>query len=76
VTATPDDAATRPFLQLVRGSATDAELAAVAVVLLSRRGGGESAPARRRSAWGSPARAVRPVLRPGVDAWRASSLPR
>jgi hypothetical protein len=62
----------RPLLRVVKGEPTDAELAALTVVvaaLSSRR-------SRRRpipvGAWSSAADAHRRPLRPGPGGWRAS----
>ena len=71
--------AQQPLLRVVRGDPTVEELAALTVVIATRRAGpstAQTAEPRPRSAWGSAARASRPVLRPGPDAWRMSGLPR
>ena len=50
------------------------EVAALVAVIASM-GGTASAEPKPRSTWAHPARAMRPVHRPGPGAWRASGLP-
>ena len=64
-----------PTLRVVRGTATDEELAAVVAVITGRSGVAddgepESAPA---SAWTDRSALVRAPVRPGPGAWRASA---
>jgi hypothetical protein len=62
----------RPLLRVVRGDPSAEELAALTVVvaaLAQRRTGRRPTPA---GAWASSADALRPQLRPGPGAWRAS----
>ena len=69
MTMTPS---TTPLLRVVRGTPTDEELAALTVVvaaLSQRRPGRRPTPV---GAWASSADALRPQLRPGPGAWRAS----
>lgn len=66
-----------PTLRVIRGDATDEEIAAlVAVVGARRRAGTRSGPAPAvASRWRSPARLVRAPLDRGPAAWRASAWP-
>jgi hypothetical protein len=69
----------RPFLYVVRGEPTQAELAAVVTVLAARAAA--SARARRpvsavRSTWSDRSRLMRASVSPGPGAWRRSALPR
>ncbi|HVE62559.1 MAG TPA: acyl-CoA carboxylase subunit epsilon [Mycobacteriales bacterium] len=61
-----------PLLQVVRGEPTDAELAAVAAVLLTRAASQATAPdvPTRRSPWSDGAGLRRPLPSPGADSWR------
>ena len=63
---------------LIRGGATDEEVAAVVAVLqaLAAASGSQSAPAKPRSHWSDPARAHRRQLTHGPGAWWSSGLPR
>jgi hypothetical protein len=70
----------QPFLRVIRGDATDEEVAALVAVLVTRAQAapavpGETAP---RSSWNDRARNLRlpahPTPAPG--SWRASALPR
>jgi hypothetical protein len=73
-----------PVLRVVRGSASAAEIAALAAVLLATVSGGSDdsgdsrADGLRRggeAAWGNRSALLRRSLPPGPDAWRASSRP-
>jgi hypothetical protein len=65
----------KPMLRVVSGSPTPAELAVVVAVLSTRgRAAADEQPAF--SLWARKSRNVRPVLRPGFGAWRASTMPR
>jgi len=67
----------RPLLRIVRGTPSDAELAALtAVVTAAVSRASAPTPPRRCSAWGDPAARLRTRLEPGPGAWRASALPR
>lgn len=67
----------RPLLRVVRGEPTDAELAALTVVVAARSVAAAVVPtAPGRSAWGDPAAAIRRPVAPGPDGWRRSALPR
>ena len=64
-----------PLLRVVKGDATEEEIAALVGVLASL--GTTSAPPPRRSPeWQAPRRRVRPALAPGPGGWRVSGLPR
>jgi len=69
-----------PFLSVVRGSPTDAELAALVTVIAARAaataGGVPAPPPPPRSRWSDKSRLMRPSIMPGQDAWRGSALPR
>ena len=64
-----------PTLRVVRGDATEEEIAALVAVISSRSGGvadGEPVPAPA-SAWTDRSALVRTPVRPGPGAWRASA---
>ena len=63
-----------PLLRVVSGSPTPDELAVVVAVLSTR--GRAPEPAPQFSLWARKSRSVRPSLRPGFGAWRASVMPR
>ena len=75
--AMPPESLERPLLSVVRGEPTPAELAAVLVVIAGRtRQSGDAADAgQSRSQWSAAIRMMRPQLRHGPGAWRASGLP-
>ena len=62
------------MLRVVSGSPTPDELAVVVAVLGSRTATGTEQ--RVWSLWSRKSRMVRPSLRPGYGAWRASTMPR
>ena len=65
----------RPVLKLVRGSATDEEIAALVTVLASL-GGGPGRPAKPKPAeWSDHHRKVRVSLPHGPGGWRSSGMP-
>ena len=64
-----------PHLRVVAGNPTPEEIAVVAAVI-SRRAARANEEAPRFSLWARKSRNVRPVLRPGYGAWRASTMPR
>jgi len=74
-----DGAAPAPVLRLVRGDATEAELAALVAAILASAAGadGDGAPAPRRAttAWTDRSRLIGGPTRPGPGAWRASAWP-
>ena len=63
-----------PMLRVVSGSPTPDELAVVVAVLASRAATITEQPVW--SLWSRKSRMVRPSLRPGYGAWRASTMPR
>ncbi len=71
-----------PFLTVVRGRPTAAEVAALVSVLTARAAAGaalagQPGPAgASRSAWSDRSRLLRQSISPGPGAWRRSSLPR
>jgi hypothetical protein len=74
-----EDAASprRPFLRIVKGDPTEAEIAAlVAVLQAAAAAAGTSPPRKPHSAWSAPHRRLRTMPPSGPGAWRASSLPR
>ena len=66
--------AERPYLRVVSGSPTAEELAVVVAVVTRRPQVAEPVP--QFSLWARKSRQVRPNLRPGFGAWRASVMPR
>jgi hypothetical protein len=69
-----------PFLRVVRGDATDEEIAAlvatIAAVSAARQaGGGEESPGTVRE-WNNRSRLVRSPVFPSQGGWRGSALPR
>lgn len=66
----------RALFRVVRGEPTDAELAALTVVLAAAASGGGDAPARSRDRWSDPAVAMRVPLAVGPGAWRTTYWPR
>jgi hypothetical protein len=79
VATEPAAAESRPLLAVVRGEPTAAELAALTVVVGALVRGARQHPATERTArarWAAKDQMVRPQLRPGPGAWRASAAPR
>ena len=75
----PTDESHPPILRVVRGNATDEEIAALLAVVARRPNGSASGAAQGQqpiSAWGDPAAALRPRLHPGPGAWRNQARPR
>jgi hypothetical protein len=67
----------RALFRVVRGTPSDAELAALTVVLAAAALYPEpAAPTRPASAWAAPAARMRRPLQPGPDAWRTSTWAR
>ncbi|AYY14405.1 acyl-CoA carboxylase subunit epsilon [Actinobacteria bacterium YIM 96077] len=68
---------TEPLVRVVRGNPTDDELAALTTVIVAKAAATAEAraPQPRPSTWAAYWRSVRPQLRPGPGAWRASGLP-
>jgi hypothetical protein len=71
--ATPEER--RALFRVVRGTPTDAELAALTVVLLAAAPPAD-APAPEPSAWNDRAAGMRRPLPVGPGAWRTSTWPR
>ena len=72
-----DQLGDQPPLVLIRGEATDEEVAAVTAVVTALTAAHPAvAPTPPVSQWASRARAVRPTVQAGPGGWRASSLPR
>ena len=70
---------TQPPLVLVKGDATEEEVAALVAVVQGLAAAAAHAapgPASPRSSWASPARQVRTAHHAGPGGWRASALPR
>jgi Acyl-CoA carboxylase epsilon subunit len=64
-----------PLFQVVKGSPTEEELAAL-VALFSLRSGGVAVEAESRaSGWSAYWRSVRAPVQPGPEAWRMSGRP-
>jgi hypothetical protein len=71
------DAEGTPYLRVVRGNPTAAELAAVVAVVAARRAAvapAQATPSDERSKWTSKARLARYPLHAGPGAWRASAM--
>ena len=66
----------RPLLSVVKGTPTEEELAALLAVVAAKQAVTTSAPSEVASVWAAKSRLVRPPLRPGPNAWRASAWPR
>jgi len=67
----------RALFRVVRGTPTDAELAALTVVLAAVAAApAAEPPPRPRSAWNDPAARLRGPLPVGQGAWRAFAWPR
>ena len=66
----------RALFRVVRGTPTDAELAALTVVLLAAASPAADAPPPEPSAWNDRAALMRRPLPVGPGAWRTSALPR
>lgn len=67
-----------PYLTVVRGEPTDAELAAVITILTARGpawavADAAAPPGSGRSVWASRHRLLREPVHAGPDAWRASA---
>jgi hypothetical protein len=74
--ATPEER--RALFRVVRGTPTDAELAALTVVLLATTAPATAAegPASASSTWSDPATRLRRPLPVGPGAWRTAAWPR
>lgn len=65
----------RPVLRVVRGDASPEDIAVITALLAAAGGGGSADEPKGMSLWRQQGRKVRFMLRPGPDAWRASSMP-
>lgn len=74
--ATPEER--RALFRVVRGEPTDADVAALTVVLAAVAAGsdGDNGAARSRPVWNDPANGLRSPLVIGPGRWRASHWPR
>ena len=71
------DENSRPVLKLIRGNATDEELAALVTVVAALQGAGErDVPKPPTPAWSANHRKTRATHRHGPGGWRSSALPR
>jgi hypothetical protein len=68
----------RALFRVVRGEPTDAEVAALVVVLAAVGSAGAATADRPRplTRWSDPVARLRTPLHPGPGAWRASAWPR
>ena len=70
----------RAVFRVVRGTPSDAEVAALTVVLAAVAAAGSGSGSGRRgngvNRWSDPAARLRAPLHPGPGAWRASAWPR
>ena len=74
---TEDSENPRPVLKLIKGNATEEELAAlITVIAAMSTGAGQEKSAKPKSEWSAHHRKVRVTLRHGRGAWGASGLPR
>jgi acyl-CoA carboxylase epsilon subunit len=64
-----------PLFQVVKGSPTEEELAALVAVLALQRSSAAAAPMPRESGWSAYWRSVRAPVQPGPEAWRMSGRP-
>ena len=74
--AEPSPEERRALFRVVRGEPTDAELAALTVVLAAVAAAPAEPAPRPYSAWNDPAARLRRPLPTGPGAWRASAWPR
>jgi len=66
-----------PVLRVIRGDATDEEVAALLAVVSARTNDDADPPARpTRSAWTDRSTLTRRPVHPGPGAWQASGWPR
>jgi hypothetical protein len=66
----------RAAFRVVRGEPSDAEIAALTVVLAAAAAVPAGPAPAARDRWSDPAARLRTPLHPGPGAWRASTLPR
>jgi hypothetical protein len=64
-----------PLFQVVKGSPTEEELAALVAVFALQRSTAAAAPKSRESGWSAYWRSVRAPVQPGPEAWRMSGRP-
>jgi hypothetical protein len=74
--AEPTPEERRALFRVVRGTPTDAEMAALAVVLAAAATAPVAEPPAPHSAWNDPAARLRRPLAVGPGAWRSSAWPR
>jgi hypothetical protein len=67
-----ETAGSPPLLQVVKGSPTDEELAALVCVLLASSGGRQAEPPAPEKRWGAYWRNLRAPLVPGPSSWLGS----
>jgi hypothetical protein len=72
----PTDESQRPTLRLVRGDATEEEIAALLAVIAAGSGAEPEPAPPATSAWNDRAALMRRGNAPGPGAWRASAWPR
>jgi hypothetical protein len=70
----------RPFLRVIRGDASDEEIAAIvatlaAVAAARKRGAENTEQAPVKSQWAARSRPMRAPVRPAPGGWRRSALP-
>jgi hypothetical protein len=70
------DEGAEPPLRVVRGHATDEEMAALVAAIASRVATRSPDTGERRSSWAAYWRSVRAPLRHGPTGWRDSARPR
>lgn len=66
----------RPLLKVIRGDATEEEIAAIVAVLATMNRHQQPPPRRPTPEWSAPHRKVRVTLPHGPGGWRSSGLPR
>ena len=64
-----------PLFEVVKGSPTEEELAALVAVLALRPGAPAAPPNAQDSGWSAYWRSVRAPVQPGPEAWRMSGRP-
>jgi Acyl-CoA carboxylase epsilon subunit len=64
-----------PLFQVIKGSPTEEELAALVAVFSLRSGGVAAEAEPRASGWSAYWRSVRAPVQPGPEAWRMSGRP-
>ena len=72
-TVTAEAKGPEPMFSVVKGQPTDEELAALVVVLSSRRGSPATGKAGPPSQWAAYWRGLRAPITPGPGAWRQST---